>query len=879
MTTSSQHTHLNHARGHSISRATTRAMIGAAFIAVAAGQATSMGQLVRQAQQQNTQATEQDAPAQPTARGAFGTKRQPVVRTSPSRASALTRSSVPRVVPRSTAAGSAASSNASVTTKPRQGLLGTSKTTKAAAPRKGGVFGARAAAPVTSVGDLGSPVEPSIVGSNVPTMVPPSNSELLGGSSGFGGESSFGGSSSSSGGGSSSVNGGVSSGVETYGGQTPSVPPAPGSSGSGGQSAGGSGSSGSTGSGSGSGGVQSFGGSQPPPPPPGGSGGGSGGGGGSSGPVEPPSGGSGGGNPGPGGGSDGSGSGGGSSGGSGSGGSGGVQSFGGGNPPPPPPPPPTEPSDGGSGGGSGGGGLGGPVDPPPPPPGGGGGSEPPPTEPSGGGGDPVDPPPPPPGGGGGGGPEEPPPPPSGEVFVHLIPGSGFAGPTAQPAAVGTPDMPGFDAKAIARWDVVPYQTFTGEFNVGVVAFHMNGIDRVDFSVNGGPWTPVYEMQLNPQTNVWEYTAQLDASDFPDGPIEVRAIAWPQGAGEPRVLGGDLDGAAAERGEHSILLSANASGSLTQLVRFVSPTGSDSTGNGSSAAPFASIMKAARSIQDAGGTGNADGGTIYLQAGDYPLGPYSYGYFTTTANRWLTITPAPGVAKEDVRITGSSTFDGIRTKLVRLHNVTITGTITSTPLQNYYLWTDSCDIIGPGRRVRGDWANGWSGSYHTNSTATAVMNGFAGDLVRGCSVDGIGQIAYQYSGLVVNSTASDIDATGTDFHPDVYQFFGNAGNVILYELTATSGINSQGIFGGDNINTTDIAIVNVMVDNTPSGFMRCFSFAGPASHLFVSGSSFVGAAYWATEMNFTARNVLVTDTSFSSGPTPRNVPGVIYRTSP
>jgi hypothetical protein len=119
-----------------------------------------------------------------------------------------------------------------------------------------------------------------------------------------------------------------------------------------------------------------------------------------------------------------------------------------------------------------------------------------------------------------------------------------------------------------------------------------------------------------------------------------------------------------------------------------------------------------------------------------------------------------VTREDVRITGSSTFDGIRTKLVRLHNVTITGTITSTAMQDYYLWTDSCHVIGPGRRVRGDWANGWSGSFHTNSTATAVMNGFAGDLVRGCGVDGIGQIAYQYSGLVVNSTASDIDATGT-----------------------------------------------------------------------------------------------------------------------
>jgi hypothetical protein len=97
----------------------------------------------------------------------------------------------------------------------------------------------------------------------------------------------------------------------------------------------------------------------------------------------------------------------------------------------------------------------------------------------------------------------------------------------QPPAVGSQSAPGFDAKAIARWDVVPYQTFTSDFNVGVVAFHMNGIDRVDFSCNGGPWVTVREMQLNPQTNVWEYTARLRAADFAaDGPAEVRAIAYP-----------------------------------------------------------------------------------------------------------------------------------------------------------------------------------------------------------------------------------------------------------------------------------------------------------------------------------------------------------------
>lgn len=856
MTTSSQHTHLNHSRGHSISRATTRAMIGAAFIAVAAGQATSMGQLVRQAQQQKTQATEQDAPAQPTARGAFGTKRQPVVRTSPSRASALTRSSVPRVLPRSTAAGSADSSNASVTTKPRQGLLGTSKTTKAAAPRRGGVFGARSASPVTSVGDQGSPVEPSIVGSNVPTMVPPSNSELLGGSSGFGGESSFGGSSSSSGGGSSSVNGGVSSGVETYGGQTPSVPPAPGSSGSGGQSAGGSGSSGSTGSGSGSGGVQSFGGSQPPPPPPGGSGGGSGGGGGSSGPVEPPSGGSGGGNPGPGGGSDGSGSGGGSSGGSGSGGSGGVQSFGGGNPPPSPPPPPTEPSGGGTG--SGGSGPGGPIDPPPPPPpsGGGGPVDPPPTEPSGGGGGPVDPPPPPPGGGGGGGPEEPPPPPSGEVFVHLIPGSGFAGPTAQPAAVGTPDMPGYDAKAIARWDVVPYQTFTGEFNVGVVAFHMNGIDRVDFSVNGGPWTPVYEMQLNPQTNVWEYTAKLDASDFPDGPIEVRAIAWPQGAGEPRVLGGDLDGTAAERGEHSIWLTANAGDSLPEPVRYVSPTGNDNNNGLTPATAFATTNRAAHSMTQA--QGSSDGGTIYLLPGTYTLNSAAWNTNSSTMNRWMTVTAAPGFSRDEVVIAG---FSGaaFNSKLVRFFNLTITGSVgTGGPLEDH-MWIESCKLQG-NSRINGyaGAASGWSRRYMTDTNIFDVGVGVDGLVLgRGIVIERAGGDAFSGSVLLVNCEVRDyVQPPGS--HTDVWQVVSRPENVILYDVRAMIDIGEINSAIKTENGAKDIAVVGC---NFVSNGFNVLYFDKQYDHLLFKSTRFTGGVY--TTNRPLSHNAVFENTVFSA----------------
>lgn len=100
--------------------------------------------------------------------------------------------------------------------------------------------------------------------------------------------------------------------------------------------------------------------------------------------------------------------------------------------------------------------------------------------------------------------------------------------------LGEPGDFGYDAKAMARWDVVPYQTFDGDFNVGVVAFHINYIDRVEFSVNGGPWLPVYTMSMNSQINVVEYWATLRASDFTDGPLELRAVAYPK-VGIPRVL--------------------------------------------------------------------------------------------------------------------------------------------------------------------------------------------------------------------------------------------------------------------------------------------------------------------------------------------------------
>lgn len=458
-------------------------------------------------------------------------------------------------------------------------------------------------------------------------------------------------------------------------------------------------------------------------------------------------------------------------------------------------------------------------------------------------------------------------PPSGVVirseadFRYVLrPGDGWTGPTEQPPAVGDPAAPGYDAKAIARWDVVPYQTFDGLFHVGVVAFHINGIDRVDFSVNGGRWTAVKEMTRNPQTDVYEYTATLNASDYPDGPLEVRAIAWPT-RGVPRVL--DV-----------LPLNANANGTLPSVARYVSPTGSDTTGDGSEAKPFATIMKAARAIQTANGTGNADGGTIYLTAGDYPLGPYSFGNLTSTANRWLTITPAPGVAKADVRIVGSSTTDGLRTKLVRLSNLSVTGSLQNHAGTGGQLWLDACELTGPGRAVNFSWLSGWTAAYWIDTAVSHSRDGIDGAaLARNCYVHNIGSDAFSNSGMVINSTAANIDMSGTEFHPDVYQVYPSGSNRILYGVTATQNIGGQGVFAGNSVSLTDSAFVDVVINNTPT-IMYAFQFGGPTSHLYIRNSAFAGSlgAYWMP--NFTASNVVIEATNFSGGPGPRA--GVTFR---
>lgn len=364
----------------------------------------------------------------------------------------------------------------------------------------------------------------------------------------------------------------------------------------------------------------------------------------------------------------------------------------------------------------------------------------------------------------------------------LEPGNGFLAPTPQPPAIGS--GAGSDAKAIARWDVVPYQTFEGIFEIGVVAFHINGIDRVEFSLDGGPWTAVKEMTLNPRTNVVEYWTALDASRSPDGPIEVRAIAYPK-KGVPRVLGGE--DVTVANGEHSIPLFANAQQSFVPQPVFVSLSGDDAA-PGTRAQPVATISRALDLVQDGGEV-------ILLDAGTYE-GPANRSQRVMNT-RWITVHPAPGLDAEDVTISRPE-WSIVRpeVKLLAWRDIAFNfGYILQYYAPGYLPWFDKChwfDEFGweheSGRSI-----NVRDYYYATDTTAFDMLYAFANArIARGCGAERISGDVFQNSNMVINCSVRKVDGRFLEHHEDLYQMWGPADNTILYGMKARD-IYAQSIF--------------------------------------------------------------------------------------
>jgi hypothetical protein len=391
------------------------------------------------------------------------------------------------------------------------------------------------------------------------------------------------------------------------------------------------------------------------------------------------------------------------------------------------------------------------------------------------------------------------------------------------------DCPQTNATAIARWDVVPYQEFNDTFNVGVVAFHKNGINRVDFFISGALIGSSNEMTLNPQTGVWEYWTELDAAEYSSSQlIKIDALVYPS-FGEVRNLS---DGSLTQidAGDGSLYLWVDK-GDLAHQIKYASDlTGNDNNDGNTPASAYKTLKKAYDSVK------SQEGGIIYLLAGNYYM-PSAFDEPLAT-RRWITISSAPGVLKSEVNIVGREEGARWNSQKLYISNLTfrlINETILIPSNRNVSLWLDNVDILAETQFswqpiVQGGSAGAQLTSYWTDIYMKDFVNPVSvpwGNLliVRNVYLENVGEDAFRVTGLLVNATAKNVGGFGIG-HTDLVQA-GFTKNFIIFGLKAID-IATQGIY----MHEGDWAIVNVLIDSHDSSYNYYFSDQTCGKHILL-----------------------------------------------
>lgn len=440
----------------------------------------------------------------------------------------------------------------------------------------------------------------------------------------------------------------------------------------------------------------------------------------------------------------------------------------------------------------------------------------------------------PPSGGGddGGGSGDPPADPLSPVLSN---GSGFAGPTAQPPNEGDSGSEYYDCTAGARWSTVPDQTVDVSIAVGVVSFHAAGIARVEFSLDGGPWTPVATPRLNPQTSVFEFYAVVEPAGLADGPHEVRAIAFPV-AGTPRVLPG-------------LTLVTNANHSLPGGgTLYVANGGTDAPARGGTPdLPLRTLQYALDKMRSS--LAAYDGGRIVItEAGEYKLSSPSD---SVEAQRWITIESSDSLAGDAVVIDGLDPAVLVRPKVRRLrfHRVCLD---SSRMMQMYKedshaQWYDACTwfqsagwTYSPPMDLVPVRNQGYGGLFVTDSLAHDCLFGFPNaNLVRGSTVRHCSGDCFQNSLAVINCAMEEVDDTVSDWHADLFQYYGDLENVIVFNCTGKNVKATQNFFLDPYQSTfTNMFFVNVAIEDV-AGNPPFTQLASPCKHVLFSHVSIPG----------------------------------------
>lgn len=381
-------------------------------------------------------------------------------------------------------------------------------------------------------------------------------------------------------------------------------------------------------------------------------------------------------------------------------------------------------------------------------------------------------------------------------------------------------------KVIGNWDVVPGQVFDGTFEVGVVAFHEYGVD-VAFTVNGSPLATVKHPSLNPRTGVYEHWVALKASDYADGAITLGATILPDCAGhQSRTLA-------------DVVLHANAGGTQgSSSVKWVDcATGSDSSGAGTQAAPYATIEKGLAEV-GTGGTVQLAAGTCYTLTKLYP---------SANHDRWTTVRPAPGVSRSQVQILaegpgsdGRFGEDRVRWKDVQIYKDVAAGYSTMFYMESgHSVWFDGAELFDKNGQWNGGNIMGGNSPYHVYSTGAVVrdvmnMTGVCG-FCRDVQVKDIGSDIFRASSNIfsVNMTIKGIDKGSTSAHPDFFQLYAPGGtveNIVIYNTHVTD-MGAQGIFGSTG-SLRDVAFVNLLMEKDPPDSYLMSQVGGDWNHVLL-----------------------------------------------
>ncbi len=241
----------------------------------------------------------------------------------------------------------------------------------------------------------------------------------------------------------------------------------------------------------------------------------------------------------------------------------------------------------------------------------------------------------------------------------IIPGTtswtGTTNPTATPAQVGTAGK-GFNSQCFGRWDVVERQLVpSGGMKIGLLAFHINGIDKVEVAANGGAWIEATEWTRDATTGYWRYWFTVEPGTLTDGDeIVLRARLYPKTRGLCRVMQDDSQDTTRTRtGAGNLTLFANGGGSLSddEGTLYCSASATYGAGDGSLGNPFRHPNEAFEKLRTdfSSDVTQANGWRVVcLTRGVYNV-HRSWGFQITNVTRWVTVTKAAGLAREDVRL--------------------------------------------------------------------------------------------------------------------------------------------------------------------------------------------------------------------------------------